>query len=1107
MHPNFIDMGDSAVIVKPNKKDFLDKAMFKIGSKYGFSMMHDEEQTLMMEPEQRTEHQINTLLYSLQLIQSFCQHPLRIQREIAKHAFFWRVNKKRVIVRQGHEALYYYFVLRGQAIVTEVVHSEKGSYCKTCSILTAGDGFGEKAITEHSKRTGTVTSRSDMQLLILTKKDYISIFVPERFTDGIPEYIKYMAECSWMKGFPIEKMLGDPKKCSARYFRYRTLIVADSTDEDYLYVIRNGRCQVLMLIDSEETSWRDLEPLLKKQLNQSNKYLDVFQAQDKRRMEENRTPLPTSASDMRKGFLPSSAWRKLTILPGTTHESMWNEQEQNQVPSVLNRAIGSAPVSRRNTEIRQHQQRRLTVGSVSFREDNQVSPVLNRAIESAPASRKNTEARDLQQQRFTKGSVSLSEDSLSAHVASSRSKSFRDSREANQAPKAALHKKSTHTRPVSSEQNEDSPRSPSPTRRSPSFQTTRSLAPSPSRKFTTGSLLPDFVKDLSDSTNLSPSRVSFVDDPMESVAEAGLDLTIGKLMEEMMSFADDAGMETIREERRWERSFSLHSEIPVILVGNTGDVVPGGNSNYNSNTENYHINTKGNTNKDNSCNSKDSKSKYKNSKYCDSYSKDSNSKDGARTNASAKGHAGSASNTNKWDQAGGSNFRKGHAARDSKNNTGRGGIKKTNSTRDAGSSASAKWRAGSSFNSKGDEGNKITNTKGDAGTATNKKGKVGRNANNKRDSSTNKKEYAYSINNSNKQKAGSESIRNKGNRSIKGHASSDSRKGDEGANTKGNADKYSNSTGDAGDSGKNEDSGDSSDSTDSSSCRNTTHNRIYHRNNNHTKINENDNSKRKSVNIQPETRENKSTRGRQRKWNPDIIHSPDSFADVVFDGSKISEFSPDLDRIRLSEPFAGASKDSQKTTPDVSGSSFTRSCDFETLTKSNLRRRPRRHYPPPEKKEEISSWAKRRLYTVPLECRPRKRCSSATGKKDPQKIFVEMEILGPGDVFGFDQLNLPLCVKKKTHKVSLVSEGAEVVMIHKRFFVQHANVWVQHAVQGLTRAYPSPEEVQYTRRMHVAWEMYQKKIQEDYNFPNVVVFQPGPTLDPLASLGMRPDTR
>ncbi|XP_070175444.1 uncharacterized protein [Littorina saxatilis] len=559
-------------------------------------------------------------------------------------------------------------------------------------------------------------------------------------------------------------------------------------------------------------------------------------------------------------------------------------------------------------------------------------------------------------------------------------------------------------------------------------------ATSPSRKKTTGALLPDFVKDLIALKNLRPIRRSFLDDPIESMAEADLDLTVKRLIKEMVSFADDTDT-FIREQRRYERNSSLHSEVPVIVVDENGDVVPGGNSNYNSNSENYHINTKGNTNKENSCNSKDSKSKYRNSKYCDSYSKDSNSKDGARTNASAKGHAGSASNTNKWDQAGGSNVRKGHAARDSKNNTGRGGIKKTNSTRDADSSASAKWRAGSSFNSKGDEGNKITSTKGDAGTTTNKKGKVGRNANNKRDSSTDKKEYAYSINNSNKQKAGS----------VKGHASSDSRKGDEGTNSKGHAEKNSNSTGDAGDSRKK------------------------------AKKPVGTNSKSKSVKIQPETRQSVSLANRHQ------TDSPDSSADEVF-------FSPDV---------SGSS-----------GSSGTRSpCDSETVTISDLRRRPRRLFRPPEKKEEISSWAKRRLYRVPLQCRPRKRCRSATGKKDLQKIFVEMEMLGPGDVFGFDQLNLPLCIRKKTHKVSLVSEGAEVIMIHKQFFVQHANIWVQHAVQGLTNPYVSPEKVQYARRMHEAWEKYKEKIKEDYKYSGVVYFQPGPTLDPLASVGMRPDTR
>ncbi|KAK7114543.1 hypothetical protein V1264_000592 [Littorina saxatilis] len=1073
IYPNFIDIGDDALIVEQtNERNFIDKTMFKMGSKHGFSMMHDEELTLMMEPEERTEQQIGMLLYSLQVVQAFSQLPMRIQRAIARNAFFSRVKKKRVIVRQGQEALNYYFILCGQAVATEVIHTENGSFCQTHAMLTAGEGFGEAAIAQKTSRSVTVTSRSDMQLLILTKNDYISIFLPERFNDGIPDYIKYLAECSWMKGFPVEKLLNNPKKCFVRYFRHRHLIVADSTNEDYLYVIRHGRCQVLMLIDSEKTCWQDLELQWKKQLNKSNKYLDLYNTQDKTRIKRLPCRKPLSASDMRReSFVPSFAWRKPT---GTAQKTIWDGQEQDQV-----------------------------------------SAVLNRAIKSAPASRKNTEKRDNQQRRLAEGSLSFSEDSLSAHVASSRSKLFRGNREANQAPTAPFDKKSTYIRPCAdvipqvapsrvkgaTEQNEDSTQSMSLTR-SPSFRT--------SRKSTTGALLPDFITDPLDFASISSAHVSFACDSVDSLAEADLDLTVDRLMKSM-STADEPWL---------RKSSSLRLEIPVILINDTGDIIC--DRDYNSNSVNYHINTQANNNKDNNSNSKDSESKYSNIKCSDSYSKDSNSKgnnsnskDGAGSNASAKGHVGSTSMNNTGDQAGDSTFRKGHAARDSKNNTGRGGIKKTNSKRDAGSSTSAKWRAGSSFKSKGDGGNEITNTKGDAGTATSMKGKVDRNAN-KRDSSTNRKEYACSINNSNKRKAGSVCIRNKGNRSIKGHASSDSRKGDEGTDSKGSADKYSNNTGDAGDSRKNEDSGDSSDSTDSSSYWNNTHNRIYNRNNNHPKIKENDNknnivgtnSKSKSLKIRPATRENMANDVWQKKWVPSIIriHSPNS--KQVFVGSENSY--DDLCRIQLPEP--SNSTYSQNPPPIVAGpsrSSGARSpCESETVTKSNLRRRPRRRYRPPEKKEEISSWVKRRLYRVPRGCRPRRRrYCSAPDKEDLQKVYAEMEILGPGDVFGFDQLNFPKCPQKKTHKVSLVSEGAEVIMIQKRFFMQHANVQIQLAVQALTRAYPSPKKVQSTRRMHMAWELYKEKIKEDYKISGVVVFQRGPEVDPLASVGLIPDRR
>ncbi|KAL8593032.1 hypothetical protein ACOMHN_017962 [Nucella lapillus] len=125
-----------------------------------------------------------------------------------------------------------------------------------------------------------------------------------------------------------------------------------------------------------------------------------------------------------------------------------------------------------------------------------------------------------------------------------------------------------------------------------------------------------------------------------------------------------------------------------------------------------------------------------------------------------------------------------------------------------------------------------------------------------------------------------------------------------------------------------------------------------------------------------------------------------------------------------------------------------------------------------------STLHRRRQYQIPKRCRPASRAASAPSRpRNPPPVFVEILVLKEGDVFGFDQLEMPTCKPLKTHQVSLVSGGAEVIVLKKRFFVQHANVDVQQAAQMAATSFPSPEVIRHYWRMEQARTLYQLHIR------------------------------
>jgi len=59
------------------------------------------------------------------------------------HFFYFRVASKRVIIRQGHDAENFYFILSGTAVATKLIENEDGTAeTKVDRILSKGDSFG-----------------------------------------------------------------------------------------------------------------------------------------------------------------------------------------------------------------------------------------------------------------------------------------------------------------------------------------------------------------------------------------------------------------------------------------------------------------------------------------------------------------------------------------------------------------------------------------------------------------------------------------------------------------------------------------------------------------------------------------------------------------------------------------------------------------------------------------------------------------------------------------------------------------------------------------------------------------------------------------------------
>lgn len=82
------------------------------------------------------------------------------------------VSEGEVVIKQGDDGDYYYFIQKGRCVIT---HSTKSGKEIKLAELEAGTGFGEEALISDNKRNANVTMLTDGTLMRMAKRDFVEL--------------------------------------------------------------------------------------------------------------------------------------------------------------------------------------------------------------------------------------------------------------------------------------------------------------------------------------------------------------------------------------------------------------------------------------------------------------------------------------------------------------------------------------------------------------------------------------------------------------------------------------------------------------------------------------------------------------------------------------------------------------------------------------------------------------------------------------------------------------------------------------------------------------------------------------------------------------------
>ncbi|OWF46626.1 uncharacterized protein LOC110455484 [Mizuhopecten yessoensis] len=198
----------------------------------------DIKEVMKQKPGTRSQHDVEKVVRCIKgICKSFREYPLSIQKEIVQKAFLDTYKHNRVILKKGLPSDGIYFVLRGALI-------EKPEGRKAPSEIRTGEKFGEEDLVCGCARRGTVITRHEAEIIFLHRFDYMDIFNMSADSND-PKNLEICKKSVVLSHFPMQKLEENPGTWSVRRYKYGRLMVKDSNEIEWIFVIKSGEARVL----------------------------------------------------------------------------------------------------------------------------------------------------------------------------------------------------------------------------------------------------------------------------------------------------------------------------------------------------------------------------------------------------------------------------------------------------------------------------------------------------------------------------------------------------------------------------------------------------------------------------------------------------------------------------------------------------------------------------------------------------------------------------------------------------------------------------------------------------------------------------------------------
>lgn len=209
----------------------------------GKSKISDElRQILTSLPKVRTNEGLKKVQRLCRGTRAFMIFPLEREADLSRCVAYERYDNGRVLACQGRVPERFYYVLSGRVSKVCVYDLAAGVTKMSFGELIQGNTTDPVELIDGTPREHSLVCKGPVEVLVLDKEDFMELMNTSP-DSGLP--IEILRSIELFRNFPLEKFFDEKDAIVTKYFAKDTVIVKDSNDTPYFFIVKSGRCKVV----------------------------------------------------------------------------------------------------------------------------------------------------------------------------------------------------------------------------------------------------------------------------------------------------------------------------------------------------------------------------------------------------------------------------------------------------------------------------------------------------------------------------------------------------------------------------------------------------------------------------------------------------------------------------------------------------------------------------------------------------------------------------------------------------------------------------------------------------------------------------------------------